>query len=140
MNKPVRIFLLMISFALLGSSCKKLVEDKKRDLLVQAMTDGTWHIETFQEGAVTITDQFTGYNFQFHANGTVIGFRDTRDEEGTWSGDLQNYSIMSNFPSAENPLKKLNGTWKITDSAADLVVAEMSTSQAKNILHLRKNE
>ena len=139
MKKPVHIFLLLISFIVAFSSCKKLVEDKKRDLLVQAMTDGEWHIETFQEGSVVITDQFTGFNFKFHEDGTVTSSRDSVLQEGTWSSDLQNYSIMSDFPGAAYPLNKLNGTWKITDTQSDYVVAEMSNDQVKNILHLRKN-
>lgn len=139
MKKTVHIFLLLGALVLLGS-CKKLVEDRKRDLLVQAMANGQWHIETFQEGSATITDQFAGYNFEFHDNGTISAIKATIYTAGTWSSDLQNYSITSDFPSAPDPLKKLNGTWRITDSQTGFVVAELSVSQNKTILHLRKNQ
>ncbi|MBA4167216.1 MAG: hypothetical protein H0X41_06710, partial [Chitinophagaceae bacterium] len=109
------------------------------DLLVQAMTDGQWHVETFQEGPDTITDEFTGYNFQFQENGKVTSIKDSLIIQGNWTSDVQNYSISSDFPSAENPIKKLNGTWKIRDTQMDYVVAEMTDTQGKNILHLRKN-
>ena len=132
-------FLLSITVFFSGS-CKKLVEDQKRDLLLQAMTDGQWHIETFQEGSASITEQFDGYMFQFRANGTVAGIRnDVPEVDGTWVSDIQNLSIISNFPSATDPLKKLNATWRITDTKADYVAAETSGSEGKNILHLRKN-
>ncbi len=140
MKKPVHIFLILVTFAIAGASCKKLVEDKRRDLLVQAMTAGLWHVETYQEGSTTITDEFAGYNFQFFENGTVTGVKDSKVQDGTWVGDLQNLSITSDFPSAGNPLNKLNGTWKIIDSAPDYVAAEMSTPNGKAILHLRKNQ
>jgi hypothetical protein len=132
-------FFLLILCVSLESSCKKLVEDKKRDLLVEAMTKGSWHVETFQEGPAPITNEFTGYNFQFHSNGAVEGITDSLVSEGTWTSDVQNYSITSNFPLATGPLKKLNGTWKITDTKADYVAAEMNNAQVKNLLHLRKN-
>lgn len=138
MAQLLRIFLLSFTLFLFGA-CKKAVEDQKRDLLVQAMTDGQWRVETFQEGSVSVTDEFTGYVFQFRANGTITGSKnDLPQEDGTWISDIQNLSITSNFPSASEPLKKLNGTWRIRDSQADYVVAEMSSSSGKNILHLRK--
>lgn len=139
MKRRAHIFLYLLLCIMGASSCKKLVQDEKRDLLVQAMVSGRWHVETFQEGSVVVTDQFTGYNFQFYENGTVSGLKDTLVEQGIWSSDIQNYSISSMFPEAGDPLKKLNGTWRITDTRSDYVVAEMNTTQGKNILHLRKN-
>jgi hypothetical protein len=59
-------------------------------------------------------------------------------EHGTWSGDINTYSITSQFPTASDPLKRLNGTWKLTDSYWDFVKAEMNTVNGKNILHLKK--
>lgn len=140
MKKPLRICLILTLLALTGGSCKKLVEDQKRDQLVQAMTAGTWHVETYQEGSATITDQFSGYDFQFYENGTVSSMKDSAQQEGKWIGDVQNLSITSTFPGAEDPLRKLNGTWKITKTGDDYVAAEMNTDQGKNILHLRKNQ
>lgn len=122
---------------LLFSSCEKLVEDTKKDLLLDIMTTGQWHVESYMEGANSITEQFDGYQFKFKDDGSVLGTKDLAVTQGTWAGDLTNYSIISNFPTAGDPLKKLNGTWKIKDSDLDYVAAEMKTTQFI-ILHLRK--
>ena len=139
MKNPVYIFLLSTLMLLPAMSCQKQVEEQKRDMLLQIMTDGSWHVETYQLGSTTITDQFSGYNFQFFENGTVTGAKDSISQQGTWIGDVQNLSVTSDFPSDSDPLVRLNGTWKITDSEADYVVAEMTTNDGKAILHLRKN-
>ena len=44
----------------------------------------------------------------------------------------------SDFPGAQYPLNKLNGTWKITDSSLDYVKSEMGTGTAKYLLYLKK--
>lgn len=134
-----RLFIIPLLMILLGSSCRKLIEDKQKDLFLSVMTGGQWHVEKYMEGTVTETDIFTGYNFQFREDGTVLGISDSATTPGSWAGDISNYSIKSNFPDAGDPLKKLNGTWKITDSQMDYVRAEMTTVQGKMILQLRKN-
>jgi hypothetical protein len=124
---------------MLFSSCEKVIENKQQNLLLELMTNGQWHVEIYKEGTVLLTDDFLNYNFQFKEDGSVFGTNNIITETGTWVGDIQNYSITSNFPYAIYPLKKLNGIWKLTDSNAEFVRAEMNTAQGKNILHLRKN-
>lgn len=136
--KALRLYLPVICILLL-CSCKKLIENKQRDVLLAIMTSGQWHVESYMEGAVSITDQFQGYNFKFNEDGSVTGDNGSGVVTGTWVGDVQNYSISSNFPSASDPVKKLNGTWIIKDSSSDYVAAEMTTNQGIMILHLRKN-
>ncbi len=136
--KTVSVFLVLACFFF--GSCKKLVQAQKKDRLVEAMTNGQWHVEDFQEGPAIVTDEFSGYTFQFHENGTVSGKKDTISTEGIWTSDYQNYSISSSFPSDAAPLKRLNGTWKITNTKIDYVAAEMKGTTGKNILHLRKNQ
>ena len=127
------ILLLMATF-----SCKKAVENKKQDLLMSAITDGLWVVEQYFEGANNITTNFANYEFKFSGDGIVTGTKAPDVTSGTWSGNMSNYSITSNFPSAGDPVQKLNGIWKITDSYWDYVEAEMSTASGMNILHLRK--
>lgn len=131
------IALIILYFSL--SSCKKLVEEQQRDVLLEIMTQGQWSVESFIEGADSTTAQFTGYKFQFLSEGLVYGIHDGDSIPGVWHGDLENYSIQSEFPGAGDPLKKLNGTWKIKDSGIDFVAAEMTDQQGTMILHLRKN-
>lgn len=136
MNQLNHLLLLLL---IVGAfSCKKDIENKQRDLLIDAITNGVWVIEEYKEGTVNITATFDGYEFKFTDTGSVSATRDTATTSGTWVGDITNYSIASNFPGADDPIKKLNGIWKITDSYWDYVKAEMTTSNGKNILHLRK--
>ena len=119
-------------------SCKKAIENKQRDILIDAITNGEWQVHRFLEDSVDVTVQFYGYRFQFHEQGTVQARFFGLAEDGTWVGDVNNYTITSQFPSAVDPLKKLNGIWKLTDSYWDFVEAEMKTATGKNILHLIK--
>ena len=131
---PVVMLLLGIS----SISCKKTVEDKKIDLLVQAMTNGVWLVDLYTDGSTDITTDFQGYEFQFLEDGTVMGTKNSIMTHGTWIGDINTQTITSNFPGAPHPLSKLNGTWKITDSYLDYVKSEMGTGTSKQVLHLKK--
>jgi hypothetical protein len=136
MNRIVRLLFTLILFSTF-ISCKKLVEETQKNAFLSAMTDGQWRVDTYMEGTISITDQFNGYQFQFKDDGTVIGTQNSQDIEGTWIGDISNYAINSNFPEID-PLKKLNGTWKITSAQTDFVNAEMTTQEGKKILRLKK--
>jgi len=120
------------------SSCKKAIEDKKKDLVIDAMTNGVWIVEQYFEGTNNISGDFLNYEFKFYENGTVTSTKGSETANGTWSGNVSNYSITSQFPSATNPVIKLNGVWHIKDSYWDYVEAEMTTSTGINVLHLRK--
>lgn len=136
MKKLVRLLFVLTITCLF--SCKKAVENKQRELLIDAITNGQWVVQQYIEGTVDITLEFYGHSFQFQENGSVHGMYGSSSVHGTWYGDINNYSIISEFPSATDPIKKLNGTWKLTDSYWDFVEAEMNTATGKNILHLRK--
>jgi hypothetical protein len=119
-------------------SCKKAIEKKAQDMVMDAMTNGEWIVEQYIEGSNNISDQFLNYYFKFNSNGTVTGTINSNATHGTWSGNATDYTITSDFPSAGDPLKKLNGVWKIKDSYWDFVKAEMTTSSGTNKLMLRK--
>ena len=132
---PLPFICLLLIFSI---SCRKAIEKKKQEMLLNAITDGKWVVEQYLEGATNVTGDFEDYDFQFFKDGKVTGFNTGGSTDGTWEGDISNYSILSQFPTATNPVKRLNGTWKIKDSDWDYVEAEMNTSTGKNILHLRK--
>lgn len=136
MKSFLRISFLLITINFV--SCKKAIENKQKDLLIEAMTKGQWLVQQYMEVTNDITGQFNGYSFQFEENGAVHSINGSSMFYGTWQGDINNYSITSQFPTANDPVKKLNGVWKLTDSDWDYVKAEMNTSNGKNILQLRK--
>lgn len=137
MKNLLRITFIFFCFSLL--SCKKAIENKQRDMLIDAITNGEWKVHQYVEASIDITNQFYGYTFKFEEQGTVQArYVGSPIADGTWVGDVNNYTINSNFPSATDPITKLNGLWKLTDSYWDYVEAEMVTPAGKNILHLIK--
>lgn len=137
MKRTLPFILLVVAL----TSCRKLIDQKIESLLMNAITSGTWYVEQYRENATDITNSFIEYEFRFQRDGTVQGLRaGMNPDNGTWSGNMQNASISASFPSASDPLKKVNGLWKITDSYMNYVEAEMSIPGGKNILHLRKKE
>ena len=118
--------------------CKKKIEEKKKDMVMDDITNGVWYVEQYLEGTNNISGDFAGYIFKFNTDGTVTGDKGGTISNGTWVGDSNNYSITSNFSGATDPVLKLSGVWKLTDTYWDYVEAEKNTSSGKDILHLRK--
>lgn len=136
MKKHLPFILLLL---VVGSGCKKIIEEQQEKLLMNAITNGTWYVEQYRENATDITSTFSEYEFQFYKDGTLQGKRTgVEPDNGTWQASMENASITARFPAANDPLKKVNGLWKITDSYMNYVEAEMKVPEGKNILHLRK--
>ena len=119
-------------------SCKKFVEKKKEDLVMQAITDGRWFVKDYKAGSLYVTAEFDGYEFQFYSDGKVDGFLNTSVTNGTWSGDVNQMTITSNFGSAGQPLSRLDGTLKITDNSYTDVLAYNVNGVDTNFLELQK--
>ncbi|MBC6490303.1 hypothetical protein ACFSQD_08280 [Flavihumibacter stibioxidans] len=132
-----KLFWLTITICLLGS-CKKAIEDKKADIVLDAMTNGQWYVSSFIEGGSDLTTSFAPYVFQFYRDGKVSGFTSTSEEKGTWAGDPDALTIQSQFPTASDPVKKLNALWKILDSSWDYVKAETTVDGQNKQLQLKK--
>ncbi|HMC84761.1 MAG TPA: hypothetical protein VKI61_04520 [Chitinophagaceae bacterium] len=132
--------LLIAAFAgMLLFSCKKAIQQQEENIIVNAVTSGHWYVELYTQDSTDITNDFLGYEFQFYKNNNVDGIKNSVTTTGTWSTDINAYTITSAFPgNASDTLKLLNYTWKITDSYLDYVEAKTTTSNGDNILHLRK--
>jgi hypothetical protein len=130
-----------IAFLLVAlSSCQKLIDKKKEEAAMNIITNGVWYVEQYFENTDNVTSGFLNYTFQFKADGTVSGTNGSDNASGTWKATITDQSITSDFPTAVDPIKKLNGVWKITDSYSNYVEAEMTVASGKNYLHLRKKE
>lgn len=122
----------------LSTSCKKAIEKKAQDMVLDAMTNGEWIVEQYIEGSNNVSNQFLNYSFRFFSDGTVTGTLNSTATNGTWAANASDYTIASDFPTATDPVKKLNGLWKIKDSYWDFVKAERATANGTNVLYLRK--
>ncbi len=132
------IFALALAVSL--PSCKKYVQQQEQNAILLDMTTGVWYVQNYTQNGSNITASFNGYVFKFDANGTVTGILSSGNTTGTWSANISALTITSDFPTAPNPLKQLNETWKITDSGQDYVVANSNdtTNNTTNGLRLQK--
>jgi hypothetical protein len=136
--KILKPLILAGCLSLLSMSCKKAFEKKVQDLVMDAITHGEWLVEQYVEGSNNLSSPFLDYRFKFNEDGTLIGTANSTSTEGTWNPNLSDYTITADFPTAADPLKKLNGLWKIKDSGWDYVKAEMQTTDGTRLLILRK--
>jgi hypothetical protein len=130
----------LLFLAFFTPSCKKYIQQQEQKAAMAIITDGVWYVSQYLQNDSNITASFSGYLFKFDANSVVTGTRDSVSVQGTWSANIASRSIYSNFPTAGDPVKKLNETWTITDSSPTYVAATStdSTSHSNNILHLQK--
>jgi hypothetical protein len=120
-------------------SCKKYVEQQEENALVAIVTQGQWSVTGYLDHQTkNLTDSFAGYAFQFNANGTLYGTRYGQQTNGTYSVDIGNKNITTNFPTAVYPITLLNHTWTITDSYTDSVAAKTAVDTSFNILNIHK--
>src|SRR5688572_23665372 len=99
------------------AGCKKVIEKKKEDALIKAMTDGQWAVTSFIHNGSTITTDFTTYKFQYYSDKTVDAIKNgSVDKTGTWDGDVNSMTTWANFDNVIAPLSLINGSWHIDDS------------------------
>jgi hypothetical protein len=136
MQKHLLIFL----FALIPVtfSCNKIIEEKKKDIVVEAMTDGRWVVKEYKAAGLFVTAEFDGYEFQFFEDGKVQAILNTTVTNGTWTGDINALTITSNFAGAQQPVSRMNGVWKITDNSWTQVKAYNVIGADTNFLELLK--
>lgn len=108
---------LLFPFALLFlllPSCKKAIEKKKENIIVDAMTSGQWKVASFIQDGQDLTADFSGYAFKYYENRTVDAIHSGSVEKtGTWSENVNTLEILASFQGAVDPLLRINGTWKI---------------------------
>ena len=88
-----------------------------------------WIITSFFDSGIDETNHFTGYNFTFNSNGTLIATNGNETINGTWSvmdsnnSNDDSYSIEDIdfnifFPSPANFNDDLTEDWKIVNHSA----------------------
>jgi len=141
MRKNYPIFLLFIGVLAIGAGmtgCAKKVEQIKKNIVVDAITNGRWIVQSFTDNDTDITSQFAPYEFQFHEDGTVVGYKGVVESPGTWVGDVNALTIFSNFPAANDTIVRLNETWKIINNTYTMVEAKPSNGMRIATLTLVK--
>jgi hypothetical protein len=131
-------FLILLIISISIAHCAKKQEEIKEDLVIKAMTSGRWIVQIFNENNENVTGEFSTYEFQFYENGTVEGISSSETKSGTWQGDANAMTIVSNFPNANDTLKRLNDTWKIIKNSFTYVEARPTNTNRTAYLKLVK--
>src|SRR5437764_8385877 len=104
MNKRLPLIIAGCFTLFASLSCKKAIEKKEQQMVMNAITNGVWIVEQYVEGSNNISNQFLNYTFQFNSNGTVTGKIDSNSTSGTWSGNASDTTIIAQFSSADDPV------------------------------------
>lgn len=133
------VFFLLLAFA--GCSTKEIIEKKQETLLMAAVTNGQWVVTSFHKGSADVTQDFSGYKFQFKDNYTVDAIKNgVVEKTGTWAaaGDAQAQTMTANFANSTNPLILLNGIWNIITTTWTSVEASMMVNSEIYTIRLDK--
>ena len=131
---------LVVAMVLLGlSSCEKFTENVQEDLVMKAMTEGQWRVSSYKRDNNDVTASFSSYLFQFRKDKSVEAINNGAVESrGTWNGNADNRTIVSNFNNAAATLMLLNGTWQITKNSWTYVEATQTVNNEVRTLRLDK--
>ena len=134
-SKFIYSLIVLTSVSLLSSNCFHNDDDSNDDdggqsgfnnVIIQDIqnTDesGAWRITSFIDSGQDETNHFTGFSFQFLADGTLIATRDNSTLSGTWSvtdsnsnddsSDDIDFNMFFNV-SNSNDFEDLNDDWHI---------------------------
>lgn len=121
------------------SGCKKILENKAEDMIIQAMTSGQWKITVFTHNGTDITASFADYRFQYYSNKTVDAIKNgTVEKTGNWDGNASTMTTWANFPNVTEPLLLINGSWKINNNSWTYVVASQTNGTETKSMRLEK--
>ncbi|MEY8849629.1 hypothetical protein AB9K26_12490 [Psychroserpens sp. XS_ASV72] len=132
--------LLMLNFSLMSSMCSSDDDDNSPNDNSQQIAQiqntaesGTWRITNFVDSGQNETSDFTGYNFSFNSDGTLVATNGSNTVSGTWSvTDDSNSSDDSSsdddidfnifFPVPEsNNFEDLNDDWDIVTTSSNTI-------------------
>jgi hypothetical protein len=135
MKKLLPAFLLII----LLSGCKKAIENKQEQMVLDAVTTGTWKVTNYQKGTESYTTRFDNYSFKFQPNHTVDAIRNSITEStGYWEENRDAATITAGFNNAGEPVSLLNGVWHITKTTWTSVEANQLVNGENRLLKLEK--
>ncbi|MET0299618.1 MAG: hypothetical protein ABW036_07645 [Flavitalea sp.] len=129
---------LLLLFTLSLGSCKKFIQDQKEKIAMDIITSGSWIIDKYEESSVDMTMSYTGYEFKFNDDETLRATNPSGTVPGTWKPNILAYTIATDFPTASEPILRLNETWELFDSETDYVKARSKGSSVPKLLYLKK--
>lgn len=129
-------FILMLSLTLMSSMCSNDDDDNPNNNSQQIaqiednVQTGTWRVSNFIDSGENETSDFSGYDFTFNMDGSLVASNGTNTFTGTWSiTDDSNSNDDSNsdddidfnifFPVPDsNDFEDLNDDWDIVSATS----------------------
>jgi hypothetical protein len=105
--------LLIFTSTFFFASCDKKDDSPSTQSIIQ---QGKWRITLFNDSGTDETYHFTGYEFTFNTNGSVVAVKNTTTVNGTWStgNDDSKSKLILNFGTTVN-FNDLNEDWQILE-------------------------
>lgn len=134
MNTSVNLFAAICIAGICTISCTK--EDNNTTELAQEAVENnleaaSWHITLFEDSGNDETAHFSGYDFTFEADGTLMADNGTNTVQGSWSisdsnsnDDSPDDLDLNLFFNVSNDFEELNEDWDIiayTDMKIELI-------------------
>lgn len=104
------------------------------------LTIGTWHV-SYYFNTIDATSNYTGYNFTFNSNGTIVAVKGTNTIDGTWSTFANSGQDILLIKFDDNRLDELKDDWKIAEYTTTNVRLknESSSSAETDYLYFTRN-
>ena len=130
-------FILMLSITLMSSMCSSDDDDGTPNNNSQQIAEiendiqsGTWRITSFIDSGQNETSDFSGYDFSFNSDGSLVATNGTNTQTGTWSitdddssdddsssDDDIDFNIFFPVPDTNN-FEDLNDDWDIVTATS----------------------
>jgi len=125
MKTNARSIIAISALALAYLAWKKPAAEVELRAVKSLVTKGKWKVNLYRDNGVDETNNYTGYEFQFKPNGTVIASKDESLLSGTWRSavDGRKPKLYMEFASSSH-LDELSEDWQITGHESDSLELE----------------
>jgi hypothetical protein len=109
------------------SSCKKSDDSISSQVtqLTQTVQQGKWKITYYNDNGTVETSTYSGYEFVFNSNGTVIATKGAITVSGTWTNGIDDSTLKLYLDfGAANPFQELNDDWHVTGQSSTVITLE----------------
>ncbi|MDF2435709.1 MAG: hypothetical protein K0Q95_85 [Bacteroidota bacterium] len=118
-----------IALAALAFLAFKKSENKRLSEVRSLITQGKWRVNLYRDNGADETNNFTGYEFQFKPNGTLVAFKENTKMSGHWKSILEDRTprLYIDFDSASH-LDELSEDWQVKQHGSDTLELEDITT------------
>lgn len=130
--------LIMLSFTLMSFNCSDDDDGSSNSNNSQQIAQientaesGTWRITNFNDSGQNETSDFTGYNFEFNSNGSLVASNGSNTLNGSWSvtdssssssssDDDIDFNIFFQVPN-DSDFEDLNDDWDVVSISSNKI-------------------